>query len=426
MKYPKYPKYKDSGIEWIGEIPEHWKVTPLKFVSNVIMGQSPPSDHYTETGEIPFLQGCAEFGAVSPDPKHYCEVATKISQPGDILLSVRAPVGEINLSDKAYGIGRGLCAIRSNSAEQGYIKWWLEAAKGELMTISTGSTYDAVAIDDVKNLKMSISCSLDEQKIMLDFLNLEISKVDFLISKQQQLIEILKDKRQAIITHAVTKGLDPNVPMKDSGIEWIGKIPEQWKLIRTKNLLRERDERSRTGEEELFSLSKENGLISRSRITENVARADTLVGYKRFYPGDIVMNKMQAWNGVFGHSTSSSGIVSPEYTVLYQKGEVNTDYFAHVFRTDLYASIFALYARGMGTAFLRLNFNELGGIYLPVPSKQEQDYISSFINRQTDKINELILKQEKMIELLKEHKTSLINQAVTGKIDVRGLAQEVK
>ena len=199
---------KDSGIEWVGEIPERWKVTPLKFVSLVIMGQSPPSEHYTELGVIPFLQGCAEFGAVSPDPKHYCDIATKLSQPGDILLSVRAPVGEINLSDKVYGIGRGLCAIRSTSAEQGYIRSWLEAAKGELKNVSTGSTYDAVAVEDVKNLKISIPCSGDEQKIVLDFLNLEISKVDSLISKQQQMIELLKEHKTSLITQAVTGKID--------------------------------------------------------------------------------------------------------------------------------------------------------------------------------------------------------------------------
>ena len=152
MKYPRYPAYKDSGVEWIGHIPEHWKLSRIKFVSEVTMGQSPPSDSYLAHGELPFLQGCGDFGQNFPNPKNYCEVATKISYPGDILLSVRAPVGELNLSDRLYGIGRGLCSIRPLSTGVEYLKWYLLAAKNNLISLSNGSTYDAVTISDVKNL----------------------------------------------------------------------------------------------------------------------------------------------------------------------------------------------------------------------------------------------------------------------------------
>ena len=215
MKYPKYPKYKDSGIEWIGEIPKHWKIEKIKFVADVIMGQSPPSETYTENGIIPFLQGCAEFGKLSPIPTHYCDIASKLSLPGDILFSVRAPVGEMNISDVTYGIGRGLCSIRASNFDSHYLFWALHAAKTQLFSISRGSTYDAISADDIRNLAIGFPTTGEEVELISSFLNSMVLKLDLIIATQQQLIEILKEKRQAIITHAVTKGLDPNVPMKD-------------------------------------------------------------------------------------------------------------------------------------------------------------------------------------------------------------------
>ena len=208
MKYPRYPAYKDSGVEWIGHIPEHWKLSRIKFVSEVTMGQSPPSYSYLDHGELPFLQGCAEFGEISPNPKHYCEIATKISYPGDILLSVRAPVGELNLSDRFYGIGRGLCSIRSLRTGVDYLKWYLHVAKNNLISLSNGSTYDAVTISDVKNLKIPISKDKLEQDTISEYINTETSKIDILISKQHNMIELLNEYKTSLITQAVTGKID--------------------------------------------------------------------------------------------------------------------------------------------------------------------------------------------------------------------------
>lgn len=199
---------KDSGIEWVGQIPEHWKLSRIKFVSEVTMGQSPPSYSYLDHGELPFLQGCAEFGEISPNPKHYCEIATKISYPGDILLSVRAPVGELNLSDRFYGIGRGLCSIRSLRTGVDYLKWYLHVAKNNLISLSNGSTYDAVTISDVKNLKIPISKDKLEQDTISEYINTETSKIDILISKQHNMIELLNEYKTSLITQAVTGKID--------------------------------------------------------------------------------------------------------------------------------------------------------------------------------------------------------------------------
>ena len=199
---------KDSGIKWIGEIPEHWKLSRIKFVSEVTMGQSPPSDSYLDHGKLPFLQGCAEFGENFPNPKNYCEIATKISYPGDILLSVRAPVGELNLSDRVYGIGRGLCSIRPLRTGVDYLKWYLLAVKNNLISLSNGSTYDAVTISEVKNLEIPISEDKFEQNTISEYVNTVTTKIDILISKHLRLIDFLKEYKTSLVTQVVTGKID--------------------------------------------------------------------------------------------------------------------------------------------------------------------------------------------------------------------------
>ena len=149
----RYVAYKDSCIEWIGEIPENWEVIRLKYSDDLIMGQSPSSDDYInyEKG-IPFLQGNADFTSISPQPKIWCETANKIAKKDDVLLSVRAPVGAVNIADQEYGIGRGLCAIRVKNSLPNFLYFLALSLNDELNKIGTGSTYIAISIDDIRNV----------------------------------------------------------------------------------------------------------------------------------------------------------------------------------------------------------------------------------------------------------------------------------
>ena len=197
---------KPSGIQWIGDIPSHWKIKRLKYVADLNMGQSPPSEEYnSDQLGIPFLQGNAEFGAHHPTPTIYCLTAKKYANPGDILLSVRAPVGAINVADQEYGIGRGLCSIRPRMSqlEPHYAKYLLEIVRTELHIVATGSTYDAVTIDEVSNLTCIVP-PLSEQTQIANFLDYRTEQIDELISAEQRKIEILKEYRQSLISEAVT------------------------------------------------------------------------------------------------------------------------------------------------------------------------------------------------------------------------------
>jgi type I restriction enzyme, S subunit len=174
------------------------------------------------------LQRNAEFGDLNPRPRQSCDLASKRANSGDILLSVRAPVGALNIADQPYGIGRGLCAITpAHRLELRYGFYLLTAIRGQLDAISTGSTYDAVTASEVGDLP-TVLPALSEQHSITAFLDRETARIDRLVAEKERLITLLQEKRTALITRAVTKGVEPNVPIKDSGVQWLRKIPVHW------------------------------------------------------------------------------------------------------------------------------------------------------------------------------------------------------
>lgn len=190
--------------------------------------------------------------------------------------------------------------------------------------------------------------------------------------------------------------------MSSPALVHLKSLPNGWETARVKQLFSERDLRSSTGDEELFSLSKIRGLLPRTEITDKVERAETLEGYKRFLPNDLVMNKMQAWNGVFGFAGEQHGLVSPDYAVFRTVSDIDPRFFTHLFKTDLYAGIFGQLARGMGTAFLRLNTDDFGGVHVPLPTKSEQERIANFLDDKTARIDALVAEKERLLASLAE------------------------
>ena len=234
----RYPEYKEGGPEWIGEIPVHWEVKRLKYVADLNMGQSPPSEDYNRKRiGTPFLQGNAEFGPHHPTPSIYCPTANKRARPGDILLSVRASVGAINVADQEYGIGRGLCAIRPrvNQFERRYAKYLLEVVRVELSVVAHGTTYDAVTVAQVSNITCVVPPHAEQTQIA-NFLDRKTEQIDELIRIKARRVELLQEQRIALIHETVTKGLDPNAEMKPSGVEYIGEIPKDWEVKRIKQI----------------------------------------------------------------------------------------------------------------------------------------------------------------------------------------------
>jgi type I restriction enzyme, S subunit len=229
-----YPAMKGSGVPWLGEVPEHWEVRRLKNVARLIMAQSPSSDDCsTDRIGLPFLQGCAEFGPDQPRPKQFCRLPAKVSPAGAILISVRAPVGRLNIADQEYGIGKGLCALvpKPRLLDTAFSRYALAASSEGLAMVSTGSTYDAVSVDDVGS-QPSLLPPFPEQVAIARFLDHADRRIRRYIRAKQKLIRLLEEQKQAIIHRAVTRGLDPNVGLKPSGVEWLGDVPEHWEVLR--------------------------------------------------------------------------------------------------------------------------------------------------------------------------------------------------
>ena len=432
QRFRRYSQYKDSGVEWLGEIPAHWEVRRLKFVTHTVAGQSPPSvavtDRMDGTDGLPFLQGNAEFGPLSPKPQKVCDSAPKRAESGDILLSVRAPVGAMNVADQPYGIGRGLCAIRPAAGlDRSFCFYEVMAMRPLLDAVATGSTYDAVTSSDVGDLLILLPHQ-GEQHAIADFLDRETAKIDGLVARKERLIELLQEKRTALITRAVTRGLDPNVPKKDSGVEWLGDIPAHWSMKRLWHLT-PRDRQIMYGivlpgpNVEVGVPIVKGGDVVATRLRLDALRKTTFEIESRYVRsrlkgGDLVY----AIRGSIGEvemvpdELEGANLTQDAARVAYTKA---TDgcWLLYSLRSNV---VFGqLDAGAVGATIKGINIRDLKRARIPVPPKSEQIKIANFLGVEAGKLEKLSSKVQEAIDLLKEFRTALISAAVTGKIDVR-------
>ena len=428
-KWQPYSEYKASGVEWLGEIPAHWEVKRLKFVAAVNMGQSPSSEECNQVGiGVPFLQGNADFGPLHPDPKTYCETARKIAQPNDILLSVRAPVGQMNVANQMYGIGRGLCAVTPHAGmDRNYFWFLLHLIREELNSVSTGSTYDAVSVEEVRRLTGCIP-SLPEQRAIAAFLDRETTSIHALIAKKQQLIDLLRERRTALISHAVTKGLDPTVPMKDSGIAWLGEIPQHWEVHQLRRVIDMFvDYRGFTPTKTPFGIplitarNIKNGVIDFTLSQEFISEEDYPDRMVRGFPkiGDVLVTT-EAPLGETAQIIDERIALAQRIILLKVNLSLMTnDYLKHYLASE--SGKAELWSRATGSTAVGIKASHLREIIITVPPLAEQQAIVAYLDRETTQIDALIARIEQGKKKLEEYSTALISAAVTGKIDVRGL-----
>ncbi len=417
-RYKRYERYKDSGVEWIGDIPEHWEIKKIKYISNITMGQSPKSEECSldETG-LPFLQGNAEFTSLHPIPKIYCNTANKFSKVNDILLSVRAPVGAMNISDRVYGIGRGLCAITANKVQVRYLWYSMNVSLEELFIKSKGSTFEAVTVTDVNNL-LSILPPKNEQIAIANFLDQKTAEIDGLIADKEKLIELLQEKRQAIITEAVTKGLNPNVRMKDSGIEWIGEIPEHWNLRRIRYLANIRNVKASDSDIDKTYVGLENIESKTGKLLTNGDDEQQFVGETAniFKKGDVLFGKLRPYLAKC-IIADFDGRCTSELLVLKTTSYILPKYLHFFMLSPKFIDV--VNSSTYGAKMPRASWDFIGNLEIPLPSIKEQEDIVEYLTEFISRIDDLISDINTQIQKLKEYRQSLISEAVTGKIDVR-------
>jgi type I restriction enzyme S subunit len=263
---------------------------------------------------------------------------------------------------------------------------------------------------------------IEEQSAIATFLDRETGKIDALIAEQEKLLKLLAEKRQATISHAVTRGLNPNAPMKASGMPWLGEIPAHWQLLPTKRLFRLIvDPAPVNNNEELLSIYTDIGVRPRKSLKAKGNKSTTTDGYWRVRKGDIIVNKLLAWMGAMGLSRYD-GVTSPAYDILRKTRQLNPAYYDYLFRCGIMFSEFRRYSRGIMDMRLRLYFAEFGQITIPYPSDAEQTGIVDFLSNELMRFDGLKREAEHGIALLKERRSALIAAAVTGKIDVRQAA----
>ena len=274
----------------------------------------------------------------------------------------------------------------------------------------------ALNLKDVLEIPIPMISDAEQQRIA-EFLDRKCAEVDEMIALQEQIIEELKAYKQSVITEAVTKGLNPAAPMRDSGIEWIGQIPEHWTTIRIKYLLGERKERSEYGKEEPLSMSQKYGLIPTKEMDTIPNMASSFEGAKIVYPEDLVFNKLKAHLGVFATS-KYNGLVSPDYAVYFGLGRALMPFMEYMFKTPQYISEFRKTATGVGSGLTRLYTSDLFSMPFPLPSIEEQGVIVTYIKEKCADIDILIQTKQSKIDSLKEYKKSIIYEYVTGKREV--------
>jgi type I restriction enzyme S subunit len=418
----RYPAYKDSGVVWLGEVPEHWRLLRMKRMFRDVSEKNKPN---TELLSVTQNQGVVPRSWVEGRmvmPSGNLE-SFKFIRKGDFAISLRSFEGGLEFCHHDGIISPAYTVLRSStSIDSNFYKFLFKSSSfiSELQT-------SIVGIREGKNISYpELSYSflpippLEEQIRIASFLDRKTAQIDKAIAQKVRLIELLKERRQATVQNVLVRGLNPNVQLKDSKIEWIGEIPAHWEVKKLKYALIERNDKSETGEETLFMVSQEHGLVVRADYHDKAVVAQSSVGNKRVFYNDLVFNKLKAHLGVFFKSTVEEvGLVSPDYAVYCSNGVFpDLKYLELLFRHPAYISQFICSATGIVEGLIRLYTGDLFNIKVPVPPIKEQAEILIYVEGTLSRISTAISSSQKEIEKLKEYKATLINSAVTGKIKV--------
>ena len=442
-QFGSYPEYRESGVEWQGEIPAHWEAKRTKFAARLRSGHTPSRQkaEYWEDCTIPWF-GLADVWQVRDGQVEYVrDTAEKISEIGLANSSARLlPEGTVILSRTA-SVGFSAILGVDMATTQDFVNWvcgpslrpeyllYVFRAMGpEFRRLTMGSTHQTIYMHDVSGFSTPIP-PVREQDQIVAFVRKENAVIDALVAKQEKLIELLRERREAVIRHAVTRGLDPGVATKDSGVEWLGKIPAHWEATRTKfaATLRSGHTPSRQRAEywenctiPWFGLAdvwqiRDGDVEYVHETTEKISEIGLAHSAARLLPkGTVILSRTASvgFSAILGVDMATT----QDFVNWVCGKSLRPEYLLYVFRA-------------MGPEFRRLTMGsthqtiympDVGEFSTPVPPLPEQDRIVAFVRHEIAAIDGLIAKARQAIDLLKEFRTALISSAVTGKIDVRG------
>ena len=442
-QYKSYPTYKDSGIEWLGEIPAHWEVKRTKHVAQLESGHTPSRQNpeYWQDCEIPWFTLADVWQIRDKNKSHVTKTQEKVSETGLAHSSARLlPKGTVILSRTA-SVGFSTIMGVDMATTQDFVNWVcrphlrpeyllyvFRSMDQEFQRLTMGSTHQTIYMPDVGQFVSPLPPILEQDQIV-EFIQAETTKIDAVVAKKERLLELLQEKRYTLITHAMTKGLDPNVPMENSDIEWVGKIPAHWSSKRLKTIARIRYGLGQPPRESLEGLPFIRATnVVRGRITEKdmvyIDPADVPMGR------DALLAELEIIVVRSGAYTGDSAIIPRVYdgavagydmvvTVNHAIAE-----FVAIALLCTYIRDCQLVVSSMRSAQPHLNAEELGAALLVLPPLIEQRAIVAFLDPEIAKIDALVKKIRSAIKHRKELRTALVSAVVTGKIDVRKLPPE--
>lgn len=440
MTFPKYPEYKDSGVEWLGEVPAHWKVSRLKFFGELITGITPPSEdlsNYTEAG-WPWIRPddlddqaksvkASKF--LTDQGWSYCRPVS----PGSTLVCCIGSIGKLGYIEELACTNQQITAVQP-SYDARYLFYLVYASKPELDLRATGNVLRILNAERLGDVPIVMPPAYESAHIAI-FLDYETARIDALVEEQQRLIELLKEKRQAVISHAVTKGLDPDVPMKDSGVEWLGEVPEHWEVKRVKHVVRTFEQGwSPQCENVPVQTADEWGVLKVGCVNNGVFRSSENKKLpQELQPnpalavraGDILISRANTRELVGSCAVPTVDVpnlmISDKlFRLRLKKNSAHPRFIAFFMGTAEARNLIELEATGASSSMLNIGQRTILEMEFPCPPLDEQTKIQEQVINQTWQLLDLAGQAIELKNRLEERRSALISAAVTGKIDVRG------
>lgn len=429
----RYESYKDSGVEWLGEIPSHWECLPIRSIFKFRNEKNDPikTDNILS---LSIANGVTEYSDENRGGnKRKDDLSSyKLAYPNDIVLnSMNVIVGAVGVSKYFGAISPVYYALslynqRANLSyyenifkNENFQRGLLRFGKGILIKFGENGKMNTIRMkisqDDLKKLYFPIP-PLDEQQKISQFLDDKTAKIDQAVDLAEKQIALLKEHKQILIQNAVTRGLNPDVPLKDSGVEWIGQVPEHWEVKKMKFLFKDTSIKNKP-DATLLSVTQNRGVIPRNWLEERTVMPSGNLETFKFIQKDDFAISLRSFEGGL-EICHHDGIISPAYTVLkYDKKFLNNGYYKYLFKCQKFISEMQTSIVGIREG-KNISYEELKYSFLPIPQIIEQQKIAQFLDEKTAKIDQAIALKTAHIEKLKEYKSVLINDVATGKVRV--------
>lgn len=451
MSFPRYPEYKDSGVEWLGEVPAHWVIRPIKAFARFSGGGTPSRENPAYWGgTIPWVSPkdmkCerVEGAEESITEEGLAESSSSLVAAGRVLMVVRSGILKhtipVAINDVPVALNQDMKAIELASADcmPSFLLRWVQGLNDRLLIAwaKQGATVESLEQAYMANSLVPLP-SLEEQRTIETFLDRETAKIDALVAEQERLIALLKEKRQAVISHAVTKGLNPDAPMKDSGVDWLGCVPEAWTVTPLRYLVHSVGQGwSPQCESYAADLDSEYGVLKVGAVNGGV-----LDPYenKKLPPelepptdlairaGDLMISRANTRELVGRAAVADADhprllLCDKLYRLRFRRSSQLPKFIVRYLATPAIREQIELGASGASSSMLNISQSVILDLPVPVPPEDEMMTILEFCAQGAQQTSELIAQAEGAVDLLLERRAALISAAVTGQIDVRGLA----